>query len=606
MLIVVAFGSSTYVILSNTLMPAFDHLEQRAAEEDMARAQQGLSTMEEALGHFATDWAHWDDALEYMLGNNPRFAEVNLGPETLSNVDLNLTLLYDLAGALRWGAYIDDETGEQTEFTDAIVSSEAIDALLRHDTPLSEIDGFISTPDGLAFISSRPIVHSDRSGPISGTLILGQLINPDRVRQLRRMTEVDLALLPVASSEPPELSRQEQSESNHVAVHSIEDQLRISSQTLRDVLGKPIVTLTVRSPRRVSALGQDAVQSVMISIAILGTAIIVGIWWLLRHWVVSPIGRLQQTMTEIQDGDDLSQRISMRRTDEIGQLANAFNVMVGKLEESKRNNIEQSFKAGIAEVAAGVLHNIRNLLMPIVNAVATARDSVAAPAGRNAARAIEELGCDSTERERRVKLLRYLQATHDEVIDERLQVLENLDSVSRQLDHVTRVLQDQEQISHAKPVLESVNLAEAIDAAREVLPATDDLAVTIVVDSGLANRNVRAHRVGLLQVLNNILLNAHESILRAGHRKGEIKVGADVGQDDDHRVRVTICDTGAGIEPDALSQIFDRGFTSKTTGRGGLGLHWTANALAGMHGRIEAASDGANKGASFHITLQAA
>jgi signal transduction histidine kinase len=32
-------------------------------------------------------------------------------------------------------------------------------------------------------------------------------------------------------------------------------------------------------------------------------------------------------------------------------------------------------------------------------------------------------------------------------------------------------------------------------------------------------------------------------------------------------------------------------------------LHWCANAVAGMGGRISAESDGAGKGAKFHVLL---
>jgi C4-dicarboxylate-specific signal transduction histidine kinase len=38
----------------------------------------------------------------------------------------------------------------------------------------------------------------------------------------------------------------------------------------------------------------------------------------------------------------------------------------------------------------------------------------------------------------------------------------------------------------------------------------------------------------------------------------------------------------------------------------GLGLHWCANSLAGMGGRIVAESAGAGRGAQFHVLLPAA
>ena len=119
---------------------------------------------------------------------------------------------------------------------------------------------------------------------------------------------------------------------------------------------------------------------------------------------------------------------------------------------------------------------------------------------------------------------------------------------------------------------------------------------------------VKAHRIGLLQVLGNLVLNAYESIKRAGISRGEILLEAhDEVVDDVAMVRVTVRDNGTGFDDETGRKIFMRGFTSKAHGdETGLGLHWCANAVAGMGGRIVAESDGQGCGAEFHVLLPAA
>ncbi len=57
-------------------------------------------------------------------------------------------------------------------------------------------------------------------------------------------------------------------------------------------------------------------------------------------------------------------------------------------------------------------------------------------------------------------------------------------------------------------------------------------------------------------------------------------------------VRVSICDTGAGIPPDIRQRLFEPFYTTKEPGRGtGLGLHISYNAIARHGGRIEVASE---------------
>jgi signal transduction histidine kinase len=71
-------------------------------------------------------------------------------------------------------------------------------------------------------------------------------------------------------------------------------------------------------------------------------------------------------------------------------------------------------------------------------------------------------------------------------------------------------------------------------------------------------------------------------------------------------VRLTVADNGTGFGQELKNRVFQRGFTSKGQGdTTGLGLHWCANAVAGMGGRISADSSGAGKGAEFHVLLPA-
>jgi sensor histidine kinase regulating citrate/malate metabolism len=75
--------------------------------------------------------------------------------------------------------------------------------------------------------------------------------------------------------------------------------------------------------------------------------------------------------------------------------------------------------------------------------------------------------------------------------------------------------------------------------------------------------------------------------------------------DEQPMIRVTVKDSGCGFSLDDENRIFQRGYSSKKGHMSGLGLHWSANALAGMGGRIVAASPGAGQGAQFSVLLPA-
>ena len=73
---------------------------------------------------------------------------------------------------------------------------------------------------------------------------------------------------------------------------------------------------------------------------------------------------------------------------------------------------------------------------------------------------------------------------------------------------------------------------------------------------------------------------------------------------------IYICDTEGKViwgeiydEADILEHIFERGFSTKQEGSSGIGLHWCANTISSMNGKIYAESEGKGKGACLHLVF---
>jgi two-component system, NtrC family, sensor kinase len=63
-------------------------------------------------------------------------------------------------------------------------------------------------------------------------------------------------------------------------------------------------------------------------------------------------------------------------------------------------------------------------------------------------------------------------------------------------------------------------------------------------------------------------------------------------------------DDGVGIPGEHLERVFENGFTTKSRETNhGIGLHWCANAVGALGGRIWAASDGPGRGATMHLLI---
>ena len=108
---------------------------------------------------------------------------------------------------------------------------------------------------------------------------------------------------------------------------------------------------------------------------------------------------------------------------------------------------------------------------------------------------------------------------------------------------------------------------------------------------------VTGNRVQLQQVLFNLVNNAIEAMESALDRKMRIKSELESGGD----VRVTVEDSGGGIDPKDIDKIFSTFFTTKLEGMG-MGLS-ICRSIIELHGGRLWASPGPSRGAVFQFTL---
>lgn len=291
-----------------------------------------------------------------------------------------------------------------------------------------------------------------------------------------------------------------------------------------------------------------------------------GLWWiaagigllgvLLSGWAA---GRLVRPIEQLTDaarrlaGGDLSQRVVVARTDEIGQLAGAFNTMAEGLERNE--GLRRSLLNDVA-------HELRTPLTHVRAELEALQDGLRQPT----AEVINRLHADALHLERLVDDLRDL--AQAEAGQLRL-TIETLD-----LPAVLR---------------EAVASLESTAAAK---------AVRVEVTTGDSPEPVLADRARFRQVMVNLLDNA----VRHAPSGSTVLVTADGlgGQ----TMSVTVSDEGPGVPADALPKLFDRFFRAdesrdRRTGGAGLGLAIVKQLVTLQGGTVEAA----NRPGGFHVTV---
>ncbi len=592
LLLVTAFVLVSFVVLKGVIGPAFERLENESAISDMKRVDGALATDFDNLEAITADWAPWDDIYEYVGGRNPGFRKSNLDLSTMTNIGMDLMAVYGQNGRLVWGKLLVDGTERSIDSLDILRPGHPSAVLLTQHAALDgNVLGYVNTNLGPMLISSQPIRRTDESGPVGGAVVLGQHMSEARLEKLQQRTEVDVAWW---FGDDVSRSRSEPA-GTHITM----------TRKVGDIHGNPLMLLQTSTPRRISALGSRTINVALGFLIAAGVVVSAFIWFMLRTTILRPIVSLTRHIDRIRISGDLSQQLAMYRNDEIGMLARQFDSLTAEVHNARQALLEQSFKAGKADTAAEVLHNIRNAMTPMINGLERLRKAFSVTDRLKVKEATSQLGDESCSSDRRQKYLQYIDVSFDHVRKTGEDALCDLKIVTSQARQVEGILSDQERFANVAPVAENLTIAELADEAAHVIPREDSDEVALDFDSSLGEARVAAHRIGLLQVMGNLILNAYESICRSGMRDGKIRLRAsDEVVGEKPMVRVVITDNGAGFDDETGEQIFRRGFTSKEKGNAsGLGLHWCANAVAGMGGEIFAESAGIGRGAEFHVLL---
>jgi sensor domain CHASE-containing protein len=590
----VILGVAEILVAQRVLLPSFADLERGNAHIAMRRIRNALDLATDRLALSATDWGNWADTYRFVQDHNQAFVTDNITQVALRELNVNTMLVVDHDGNYVLASELDLNSDKPLNLDFVTRKTLPADfpwrANLRDGVPAK---GFVQTNRGILMMAAAPILNGTGQGPARGMVIMGRLLASAEIARIGSQAQVQVSMA---------AQRNER-----VAEHLVEsDSVTHVYRSVDDVYGQPIMTLRVDVPREITQRGDSAVQYASAYSLVAAVVVLILLVVILNRVVLTPLARVTRHAVAMGAGEDLTRRLDFNSKDEIGVLAHEFDAMVDRVAESRRAVVDQSFQAGFAELAKGVLHNLGNAMTPIGVRLSRLRDRLRAAPTENAEQAVAELASATTDPARRADLEEFVRLACTELAQAVKAAEIDVAVMSRQTSIVQAALTEQLQAARNEHVIEAVRLPELIAQSLEIVPESCRQRLMVATDDSLKKVGVvNIARTVLRLILQNLIINAADAVREAGKDKGVLHVAAEIVREaNGEQLHLQCKDDGIGIAANNLERVFEKGFSTKSKATNyGIGLHWCANAIGALGGRLWAASEGPGRGASMHLMV---
>jgi len=331
------------VLAESIIGSSFREAEARTVTERVEQVSNALNNSIADIERITRDYANWDDSYAFMSAPDDQYIADNMIDSTFINNSLSYVGYVNTAGELLYERAFDLATGQEMPVPPELRRFDGPNArLLQSTDPAGHIEGLIVLAQGPMLIAAQAILTSKGEGPPAGTLLMGRLLDAHEIARLSRVTRLPITVSRIDDAAlSPELRQAFGSMSGGVPIATVprnNDQI-IGATQVASLLGQPSVLLSIELPRDIYQLGQQTTRDYVLVLIGAGVAFGATVLIILDRSVLARTTALSEQISMIEINQSGAQ-VTVGGRDEVGQLGNAINHMLGRLERARQQIAE--------------------------------------------------------------------------------------------------------------------------------------------------------------------------------------------------------------------------------------------------------------------------